>query len=107
MEIGIICGDKNSNQVDWKTVLAIYLSLETNGTRYVSNRNPYLMMDINKTAELWRLLEEAIIRPRNITFHHYALRTTKQEEGVLIKLFFEKLKKMLENFELRSQEDIW
>ena len=65
------------------------------------------MMDIKTTTERWRLLEEAIIRPKIITFHHYALRTTKQEEGVLIKLFFEKLKKMLENFELRSQEDIW
>ena len=70
METGCVSGDKTSNHEDRKTVSAIYLSLRTDGTRYVSNSNQHLMMDIKTTTELWRLLEEAF--NRNITFQEQA-----------------------------------
>ena len=63
-----MCDDKAWNQADGKTVSVIYLSIGTEGRRIESSRNPHLLVYILIKTELWRLMEEALIGPTNITF---------------------------------------
>ena len=56
------------------------------------SRNPHLKTDTFITMELWRIMEEAFIRPRNITFDRYTLLTTKQIKRESIEHFYENLR---------------
>ena len=82
MEIGIMSGDKPWIQADCKTVSMLYLSLGTEGRRIICSRNPHLKLDILTTVELWKIMKDTSIRPRNIIFDRYMLLPTKQSKGV-------------------------
>ena len=62
-------------------------------------------MDTLTTVELWRIKEDALIRPRNIIFVRSMLLTTKQSKRESIEHFFGKLMKLSENCELGNQDD--
>ena len=62
-------------------------------------------MDTLTTVDLWRIIENPFIRPRNITFVRYMLLTTKQSMGESIKRSFGKLRGLKENCELGNQEE--
>ena len=99
-----MCGDKSWIQADRKTVSMLYLSLGTEGRRVICSRNTHLKMDILTTVELWKIMEDTFIRPRNITFDRYVLLTTKQSKAESIEHFFGKLKELSENCDLGDQE---
>ena len=92
MEIGVMCGDKPWVQSDRQTVFLLYLSLGTEGRRIICSRKPFLKMETLTTVELWRIMEDTLNRPRNITFDRYRLFTTKQSKGESIEHFLGKLK---------------
>ena len=50
-------------------------------------------------------MEEALIRPRNITFDRYVLLTTKQSTKESIEHFYGKLKELSETYGLGCWED--
>ena len=104
MEIGIMCGGKSWTQAERKTVYMLYLSVGTEARRIVC-RNPYLKMDILTTVELWQIMEDTFIRPRNITFDRYMLLITKQSKGESIDDIFGKLRELSKNCDLGNQED--
>ena len=79
-EIGVMCGDNPWNQADGIAVSMLYLSLGTEGKKIVCSSKPHLKMDTLATVELWRIMEEAFIRPRNTTFDSYIFPTTKQSK---------------------------
>ena len=82
LEIGVMCGDKPWLKADQKTVSKLYLSLGNEGRRVICSRNLHLRMDILTTVELWKIIEDTIIRPRKITFDRYALVTPPSNQKV-------------------------
>ena len=98
-----MCGDKPWNQADRKAVSMLYVCLETEGRRIVCSRNPHLKLDTLILVELWRITEEAFLRPRIIIFDRYMLLSTKQSKGESIEHIFVKL--LTENCELENQEN--
>ena len=83
----------------------LYLSFSSDGRRIICSRNPRLKMDKLTTMELWKITEDILLRPRNITFDNYMLLTTKQSKGESIEHLFGKLKEFSENCHLLNQED--
>ena len=77
----------------------LYRNLGTEARRITFIRNPQLNMD-TLTAELWKIMEDAFIYPRNILFNRYMLLTTKQSKGESIEHFFVKLKELPKNCDL-------
>ena len=61
-----MCGDKPRNQADHTAVSMFYLRLGTEGRRIICSKYPQLKMDILTTVELWKIMEDTFIRPRNI-----------------------------------------
>ena len=51
-----------------------------------------MKIDTLITMELWRILEEAFIRAKNITFDRYTLLTTKQIKRESVEHFYENLR---------------
>ena len=68
IEVGIMCGDKPWSLADRKTVSLLYLSIGIEGRRILNCKNPHIMIDTLSTVNFWKIVEEAFIRPRNITF---------------------------------------
>ena len=62
-------------------------------------------MDIVITVELRRIMEEAFIKPRNVTFDRYLIFTRKQSKEESIEHFYGKLEELSENCVLGNQED--
>ena len=54
------------------------------------------MIDTITTVDFWKIVEEAFIRPRNITFDRYVFLITKQLWGETVELFYGKLKELAE-----------
>ena len=75
----------------WSQNCLLYLSLGTEGRRIVCSKNPHLKIDTLTTVELWKIMEDTFIRPRNVTFDRYMLLTTKQSKGESIDHFFRNL----------------
>ena len=81
-EIGIMCGDKPWSLADRNTVSLLYLSVGEEGCRFLNSKNCHIMIDTLTTAEFWNIVEEAFIRPRNITFgrHVFLIRNNSEEK---------------------------
>ena len=90
IEIGIRCGDKPWSLADPKTVSLLYLSIGVEGRRIFNCKNPHIMIDTLATAEFWKIVEEAFIRPRNITFDLHVFLITKQLRGETVEHFYGK-----------------
>ena len=81
IEIGIMCGDKPWPLADRKTVSLLYLSIGVEGGRILNCKNPHIMIDTLSTVDFWKIVEEAFIRPRNITFDCHVFLIKKQLRG--------------------------
>ena len=63
------------------------------------------MIDILSTVEFWKILEDAFIRPRNITFDRNVFLITKQFRGETVEHFYGNLKELAENCDFENKED--
>ena len=105
IEVGIMCGDKPWPLAVRKTVSPLYLSIGENGHRILSCKNPHIMIDTLSTVDLWKIVEEAFIRPRNITFDRQVFLITKQLRGETIENYYCKLKELAENCDFENKEE--
>ena len=94
-----MCGDKPWPPADRKTVSLLYLSIGVEGRRILNCKNPHIMIDTLSTVDFWKIVEEAFIRPRNITFDHHVFLITKQLRGETVEHLYGKLKESAENYD--------
>ena len=71
MEAGVLCGERPWNICDQKCVSLLYLSIETEGRRLLTQKFPHDNIYDLTAPKLWEMMEIAFIRPRNITFDRY------------------------------------
>ena len=100
-----MCGDKRWPLADRKTVSLIYLSIGVEGRRILNCKNPHLMIDTLTTVDFWKIVEEAFIRSRNITFDRHVFLITKQLRGETVEHFYGKLKELAENCDFQIKEE--
>ena len=105
IEIGIMCGDKPWSLADRKSVSLLYLSIGIEGRRILNCKNPHIMIDTLSTLDFWKIVEEAFIRPRNITFDRHVFLITKQLRGETVEHFYGKLKELAENCDFENKEE--
>ena len=103
-EIGIKWGDKKLLLVDRKTVSLLYLSIGVEGRRILSSNIPRIMINSLTTAEFWKIVEEAFIRPRKVTSDRHVFLITKQLRGETLTHFYGKLKQFTENYDFGNNE---
>ena len=65
------------------------------------------MIDTLSTAELWKIVAAAFIRPRNTTFGRRVFLITKQLRGETVEHLYGKLKELVENWDFENKEEIW
>ena len=105
IEVGIMCGDKPWPLVGRKTVSLLYLSIGVEGRRILNCKNPHIMIDTLSTVGLWKIVEEAFSRPRNITFDRHVFLITKQLRWETVEHFYGKLKELVENCDFENKEE--
>ena len=62
-------------------------------------------IDTLSTAEFWKIVEKAFIRPRNITLNRHVFLITKQLRGETVEHFYGKLIKIAENSDFENKEE--
>ena len=55
--------------------------------------------------DFWKIVEEAFIRPCNITFNRHIFMITKQLRGEMVEHFYGKLKELEENCDFENKEE--
>ena len=105
IEVGIMCVDKPWPQADRKTVSLLYLSIGLEGSCILNCKNPHIMIDTLTTVDFWKIVEEAFIRPRNITFDRHVFLITKQLRGETVEHFYGKLKELAENCDFEKMKE--
>ena len=105
IEVGIMCGDKPWPLADLKTVTLLYLSIGVDGRRILNCKNPHTMIVTLTTVEFWKIVEEALICPRNLTFDRHLFLITKQLRGEPVEQFYGKLKELAENCDFENKEE--
>ena len=63
------------------------------------------MIDTLATVDVWKIMEEAFIRPRNINFDRHVFLITKQLWGETVEYFYGKLKELAENCDFENKEE--
>ena len=101
-EVGNMCCDKPWPLADRKTVSLLYLSIGMEGRRILNCKHPHIMIDTLATVNFWKIVEEAFIRPRNITFDRHVFLITKQLRGGTLEHFYGKLKELTENCDFEN-----
>ena len=105
IEVGIMCGDKPWPLADRKTVSLLYLSIGIEGRRILNCMKPHIMIDTLATVDFWKIVEEAFICPRNITFDRDIFLITKKLRGETVEHFYGKLKELAENCDFENKEE--
>ena len=105
IEIAIKSGDKPMPLADRKTVFLLYLSIGLERRRILNCKNPHIMIHTLSTAEFWKTVETAFIRPRSITFDRHVFLITKQLRGETVEQFYGKLKELAENCDFENKEE--
>ena len=105
IEVGIMCGDKPWQLAERKTVSLLYLSIGVEGRCILNCKNPHKMIDTLPTVNFWKIVDEAFIRPRNITFDRHVFLITKQLRGETVEQFYGKLKELAENCDFENKEE--
>ena len=105
IKIGIMCGDKPWPLANRKTISYLYLSIGVEGRRILNCKNQHILIDTLSTAEFWKMVEAAFIRPRNITFDCHVFLKTKQLWGETVEHFYGKLKEIAENCNFENKEE--
>ena len=83
----------------------LYLSISAEGRRILNCKNPHIMIDALTTVDFWKIVEEAFIRPRNITFDRHVFLITKKLWGEVVEHFYGKLKGLAENCDLKNKKE--
>ena len=105
IEVGIMCGDKPWPLADHKTVSLLYVSIGIEGCLILNCKIPHIMIDTLTAVDFWKIVEEAFIRPHNITFNRHVLLITKQLRGETVKYSYGKLKELVENCGFENKEE--
>ena len=63
------------------------------------------MIDTLSTVDFWKIVEEAFIRPRNITFDRHVFLITKQLGVETVEHFYGKLRELVENCDFENKEE--
>ena len=105
IEVGIMGADKPWPLAHRKTASLLYLSIGIEGCRILNCKNPHIMIDTLATVDFWKIVEEAFIRPRNITFDLHVFLITKQLRGEKVEHFYGKLKELAENCDFEHKEE--
>ena len=105
IEVGIMCGDKPWSLADRKTVSLLYLSIGIEGRRILNCKNPHILIDTLTAVDFWKIVEEAFIRPRNITYDRHVFLITKQFRGETVEHFYGKLKELAEDCDCENKEE--
>ena len=61
------------------------------------------MIDTLPTVDFWKIVEEAFIRPRNITFDRHVFSIMKQLRGETVEKFCGKLKELAVNCDFKNK----
>ena len=88
-----------------KTFSLLYLSIGLEGRWILNCKNPHIMIDTLSTAEFWKIVEFAFIRPRNITFDRHIFLIAKQLRGETVEHFYGKLKELAKNCDFKTKEE--
>ena len=99
-------GDKPWPLADQKLVSVLYLSIGMEARWILNFKNPPIKIDTLSAAEIWKNVEAAFIRPRNITFDHHDFLIAKQLQGKTVEVFYGKLKDLAENCDFENKEEI-
>ena len=91
---------------DQKCVSLLYLSIGTKGRRLLTQKISHDNIYNLSTLKLWKLLEIAFIRPRNITFDGYIFFSWKQKKGETVEQFYSFLKEIAENCGFENLEEV-
>ena len=105
IEVGMMCGDEPWPLADRKTVSLLYLRIGVEGRRILICKNPHIMVDTLTTVNFVKIVEEAFIRPRNITFDRHVFLITKQFRAETVEHFCGKLKKWAENCDFENKKE--
>ena len=105
IQVGKMCGDKPWPLADRKTVSLFYLSIGVEGRCILIGKNPHFMIDTLTTVDFLKMVEEAFIHPRNITFDRHVFLIKKQLRGETVKHFYGKLKELAENCDFEIKEE--
>ena len=105
IEVGIMCCDKPWPLADRKAVSQLYLSIGIKRRRILNCKNPHILIDTLTTVDFWKIVEEAFIRPRNITFDRHVFMSTKQLRGETVERFYGKIKELAENCDFENKEE--
>ena len=105
IEVGMMCGDKPWPLADRKTVSLLYLSIGVKRRRILNCKNPHIMINTITTVDFWKIVEEAFIRPSNITFDRHVFLITKQLRGETVEHFYGKLKELADNCDFENKEE--
>ena len=62
------------------------------------------MIDTLTTAEIWRIVEDALIRPRNLKFDRHVFFITKKLRGETFGHFYGKPKELAEKWDFKNKE---
>ena len=100
-----MCGDRPWSLVDLKTESLLYLSIGIEGRRILNCKNPHIQIDTLATVDFGKIVEEAFIRPRNITFDRHVFLITKQLREVSVEHLYGKLKELAENCDFENKEE--
>ena len=106
IEVGMMCGDKPWPLADRKTVYLLYLSIGVEGRCIPNCKNPHIMIYTLPTVDFWKIVEEAFILPRNITFDRHVFSITKQLRGETVEQFYGKLMELAVNCNFKNKEEI-
>ena len=104
-EAGILCGERPWNLCNQKCVSLLYLSIGTEGRRLLTQKFPHDNIYDLTTLKLWKMMEIALIRPRNITFDRYVFFSRKQKKGETVEQFYSILKELSENCDFENREE--
>ena len=63
------------------------------------------MIDTLTSKDFWKIVEEAFIRPRNITFDRHVFLITNQLRGEAVEHFYGKLKELAEKYDFENKEE--
>ena len=106
-EAGVLCGERQRHLCDQKSVSLLYLSIGTEGRRLLKFQEfPHdIIYDLN-TLKLWKMMEIAFFRPRNITFDRYVFFSRKQKKGETLEQFYKILKELAENCDFGNRVEV-
>ena len=106
MEAGVLCGEWPWNVCDQKCVSLLYLSIGTEGRRFLTQKFLHDNLYDLTTLKLWEMMKIAFIRTRNITFDCYVYFSRKQKKGETVEQFYSLLKELAENCDFENREEV-